>query len=183
MATFIKRGDKYFVQIRRRGFPTSCRSFHLKSDAEQWARHMESKADRGDMPTPVKVLNGYTVRDILQRYRDEVTSKKRSRDTEVYLLNAFIRLPLAALTLGQITPAHFSAYRDKRIKAVKPGTVNRELSIIKHAFDIAEREWNVPLRVNPLSKLKKLKANNARSRRLSPDEEAKLKEAVTVRNG
>lgn len=73
MATFIRRGEKYFVQIRRKGFPTVCRSFHLKSDAEQWARHMETKADRGDLPTPVKVLDSYKVKDVLERYRDEVS--------------------------------------------------------------------------------------------------------------
>jgi hypothetical protein len=45
MATFTKRGDKYFVQIRRKGMATTCRSFHYKADAEEWARHMEAKAD------------------------------------------------------------------------------------------------------------------------------------------
>ncbi len=58
MATFVKRGDKYFVQIRRKGFATVCRTFHKKADAEEWARFMEIKAERGDLPTPVKVLDG-----------------------------------------------------------------------------------------------------------------------------
>ncbi len=92
MATLMKRGDKYFVQIRRKGFATACRTFHLKSDAEEWARYMETKADRGDMPASVKVLDGYRVRDIITRYRDEVTVKKRSAETETYFLNAFLRL-------------------------------------------------------------------------------------------
>jgi hypothetical protein len=45
MATFSKRNGKYQVQIRRKGFPAACRTFHLKSDAEEWARYMETKAD------------------------------------------------------------------------------------------------------------------------------------------
>lgn len=183
MATFIKRAGKYQVQIRRKGFPTVCRSFHLKSDAEQWARHMETKADRGDLPTPIKVLDRYTVKDLIQRYREEITIKKRSADTESYLLNAFIRQPIAKLTLAQITPAHFSTYREKRLKVVKAGTVNRELSIIKHAFDIAEREWDIPIRQNPLAKVKKMKVNNARSRRLTDAEYRALLDAIeTTRN-
>ena len=183
MATFIKRGNKYLVQIRRKGFQTVCRSFHQKSDAEEWARHMETKADRGDLPTPIRVLNGYKVKDILERYRDEVTVKKRSADTETYILDAFIRLPIANLTLAQITPAHFSTYRDKRLKEVKAGTVNRELGIIKHAFDIAEREWDIPMRNNPLEKLKKLKAQNARNRRLTDDEYETLMQGIKkIRN-
>jgi hypothetical protein len=80
MATFIKRGDKYFVQIRRKGMATTCRSFHYKTDAEEWARHMEAKADRGDLPTPVRAQARYTVGNILERYRDEVIPKKRGAD-------------------------------------------------------------------------------------------------------
>jgi len=183
MATILKRGAKYQVQIRRKGTVPVSKTFHRKADAEEWARYMETKADRGDLPTPVRVLDGYKVKDILTRYREEITSKKRSENTEAYLLDAFMRQPVANLTLAQITPAHFSSYREKRLKDVKPGTVNRELSIIKHAFDIAEREWDMPIKSNPLAKLKKLKVNNARSRRLSPEEEVALREAVTDRNG
>jgi len=182
MATILKRGAKYQVQIRRKGSVPVCRSFHRKADAEEWARYMEAKADRGELPTPVKVLDAHKVKDILTRYRDEITPKKRSADTEVYLLDAFLREPIANLTLAQITPAHFSTYREKRLKAVKPGTVNRVLSIIKHAFDLAEREWGVPIKSNPLAKLKKLKVNNARTRRLMPDELAALEAGVTGRN-
>lgn len=184
MAAIRKRANgKYEVQVRRKGQAPVSRSFHLRSDAEQWARHMETKADRGDLPVSVKVLDAHTIKDILIRYRDEVTIKKRSADTETYLLNAFLREPLANLTLAQITSAHFGTYRDKRLKEVKPGTVNRELSIIKHALDIAGREWGVPLRENPLANLKKLRVNNARTRRLAEGEfEALQDAAVQSRN-
>lgn len=178
MATLVKRGNKYQVVVRRKGFPTACRTFHLKTDAEAWARHMETKADRGDMPTPVKVLDGFKVKDILERYRDEVTVKKRSADTETYIIDAFLREPIAKLSLAQVTPSHFTSYRDKRLKTVKAGTVNRELGIIKHAFDIAEREWDIPIRQNPLAKIKKLKANNARNRRLTDEEYKALLDAI-----
>ncbi len=139
---------------------------------------MEVKADRGELPTPVKVLDKYRVRDILERYRDEITPQKRSANTEAYILNAFLRQPIANLTLAQVAPSHFSTYRDKRLKDVKAGTVNRELSIIKHAFDIAEREWDIPITKNPLSKVKKLKVNNARSRRLTDEEYQALTDAI-----
>jgi len=114
---------------------------------------MEVRADRGDLPTPIRVLDGFKVKDVLERYRGEITLKKRSADTEAYLLNAFMREPIASLTLAQITASHFSTYREKRLKLVKPGTVNRELGIIKHAFDVAEREWGIPIRQNPLAKV------------------------------
>jgi integrase len=178
MATLMKRGDKFFVQVRRKGFATACRSFHRKADAEEWARFMETKADRGELPTPVKVLDRFKVKDVIERYRDEITVKKRSANTETYILDAFLRQPIANLTLAQVTPAHFSTYRDKRLKEVKAGTVNREFSIIKHAFDIAGREWDIPLRDNPLGKMKKMKAQNARTRRMSDEEYTALQDAA-----
>ena len=82
MATILKRGDKFQIQVRRKGFPLSCRTFHNKADAKEWARHMEVKADRGELPTPLKVLDQYTVKGLLERYRDEVSIKKRSYDNE-----------------------------------------------------------------------------------------------------
>ncbi len=179
MATIRKlKSSKFEVQIRRKGFSPIGRSFLKRSDAEQWARHMETKLDRGDLPTPVKVLDSYKLKDILERYRDEITVRKRSMETEAYILNAFIRNPIAKLTLAQLKASHFVTYREKRLKQVKPGTVNRELSIIKHALDIAEREWDIPIRQNPLLKIKKLKVSNARSRRLSEEEYHSLMQAV-----
>jgi integrase len=144
---------------------------------------MERMADRGELPAPKESLSTIKLRDILERYRDKITIKKRSADTETYLINAFLREPIANLTLAQITSSHFTKYRDCRLKKVKPGTINRQLGIIKHAFDIAMREWDIPLRENPLSKLKKLKTNNARCRRMELQEWQAIKTAaLTCRN-
>ena len=174
MATIIKRSNKYQVQIRRKGFPTTCRSFHRKADAEEWARYMDLKADRGDLPVSVKILDQFTVKGLLERYRDTVTIKKRSADTETYILNAFMRHPIANLSLAQINTFHFVTYREQRLKLVKAGTVNRELFIIKHAFDVAKKEWEIPVKKNPLGDIKKLKVNNSRSRRLLDEEYIRL---------
>jgi len=162
---------------------TACRTFYSRTDANEWARLMEAKADRRDLPTSIRVLDNHTVRDLLERYRDTIVSDKRSVHVETYILNAFLRQNIANLTLAQITPAHFSKYRDKRLSEVQPVTINRELGVIKHAFDIAMREWDIPLRENPLAKLKKLKVNNARTRRLEPLEYEALELAgSTCRN-
>lgn len=171
MASIRKlRTGKYEVQIRRKGFPSTCRNFHSKKDAQEWARFMEGKADRGDLPVSMKVLDGHKVRDIIERYRDEISIKKKSYDSEIFILNAFLRQPLAGWSLNKIQAHDFANYREQRLISVKPGTVNREFAIIKHAFDLAIREWGIPLKENPLAKVNKLKVNNARTRRLLPDE-------------
>lgn len=138
---------------------------------------MEIKADRGDLPAPASDLTQYKVRHVVERYRDEISIRKLSYNSEVFILNAFLRLPMADYTLARFSPSDLSAYRDKRLKQVKPGTVNREFAILKHAFDIAIEEWGIPIRENPFAKIKKLKVNNARTRRLLVAEYEELKAA------
>ncbi len=169
---------KYEVQIRRKGFSPVCRSFHNRSDAVEWSRHMEVKADRGELPTPLKVLHQYKVRHILERYRDEVSVKKRSYNNEKHVLNRLIRQSFSDLSLAEITSNKFSDYRDARIKVVQPGTIRRELALLKHAFDIAQREWDMPIKENPLNKLARVKPQAGRTRRLSDEEYAALEKAI-----
>jgi len=174
MASIRKRGSKYEVQIRRVNCKSVTKSFIRLSDAKRWARMMEVKADCHDLPISQADLNQYKLKDIIERYRDEVSVKKKSYNTEVYILNAFLRTDLAKLRLIQLTPSDFGLYRENRLKSVKAGTVNRELGIIQHALSIARDEWGIPLKENPLDRLKKLKVNNMRDRRLKAGELEKI---------
>ena len=45
MATLRKRGERWQVQVRRKGSPSLTRSFLLRSDAQAWAREQELEAD------------------------------------------------------------------------------------------------------------------------------------------
>jgi len=174
MATIRKRGHKYQAIIRRQGYAPTSKTFHKRSDAQEWTRFIEAKMDRGDLPTKAEELHRHRLKDILIKYKDEISIKKLSYNSEVHIINALIRKPFASLSLKQLNASHFSAYRDQRLKTVKPGTVNRELTIVQHALDTAALEWDIPLKENPLAKLKKLKVNNARNRRLKDGEEEVL---------
>ncbi len=44
MATIRKRGDRWEVQIRKKGQAPISKSFLMKSDAHEWGRYMEQKA-------------------------------------------------------------------------------------------------------------------------------------------
>ncbi|MFH1158719.1 MAG: site-specific integrase [Pseudomonadota bacterium] len=69
--------------------------------------------------------------------------------------------------LSKINSAHFSRYRDQRLQTLKPASVCRELGLIQHAYDIASREWDIPIQINPVAKIKKPVINNRRERRLN----------------
>ena len=62
-----------------------------------------------------------------------------------------------------------------RLATVKPGTVHRELGLIRHALEVARREWDMDLPANPLDRVKRPKLANARGRRLDPGECDRLK--------
>lgn len=171
MASIRKRNDKWEVQIRRKGFSTICKSFHMKTDAQEWARYMEQRADRRSLPYDPKKLDAITLKALLERYMAEIIPRKRG-EVEPVLLDVFMRreAKLCALPLSGITVSHFCVYRDKRMKAAKAATVCRELGLIQHALEIAMREWDLPLQENPVAKVKKPEINNRRSRRLSGEE-------------
>lgn len=175
MATLRKRGERWQVQVRRRGRPAVSRSFHLKSDALAWARDQELEADRQGLPTAHKGLRGITVADIVIRYRDEVVPRKRGAVRETFLLNAFFRHPLAQVTLSELTTGMVSAYCARRLQDVKAGTANRELDILRHAFAVARRNWDVPLVQNAFADVTRPKGAAPRERRLQKGERERLR--------
>ena len=70
-----------------------------------------------------------------------------------------------------------ASYRDQRLRTLKPGSVNRELAIYRHAFEIARRAWEMPLPSNPFAEVPRPRVNDARQRRLELGEWERLNEA------
>lgn len=183
MATIRKRNGKYQVQVRRQGCAPISKTFLKLDDAKTWARLTEVEADQVGLPVDPRVLAKTTVAMILERYRDEIVSKKRGREVETLIVNAMLRQPWCKRSLAHIDGATFAEYRDTRLRTVQPCTVKRELGILQHAFDIAAREWSIPLRANPLKPIAKPAVSNRRDRRLQKGElDSLLKAAGKTRN-
>ena len=116
MAALRKRGDRWQVQVRRKGrTPVSC-SFKSKSDALKWGREQELEVDQG-RPEVHRTLKSISVADIMSRYRDEVVPRKRGAHSETLTLNAFLRHPLARVALRDVTANMVSAYCAERLPA------------------------------------------------------------------
>jgi len=177
MATIRKRNGKWQAQVRRNGSPALSRSFRNKGDAQTWARHLEAEAERYGLPRDLKVLDRLTVSEVLTRYRDTITPAKRGKVRETFALNAFLKHPFASLSLSTLTIGKVAAYRDERLRTLKPASVNRELAIYRHAFEVARKVWDLPLRSNPFCDVAKPKVQNARERRLQPGEWERLDKA------
>ena len=174
MATIRKRNGKWQVQVRRGGIGARSRTFGLKDDAERWARQVEQDFDRHGFATDVKSLRAITLASLITRYRDSVVIKKRSCEIETVILNACLRQEWAQIPVGQVTAKLFSDYRDQRLVVCKPATVRRELGLLQHVFEVAMKEWALPISHNPVTKITKPKPGPSRERRLTHDEEKSL---------
>ena len=90
MATIRQRKGKYHVQVRRRGHPTITKTFITKQDAQQWARQMEVRIDRLELPVDPRELGCITLGQLVRRYLNEVSIGKRGYEVERWRLNAFL---------------------------------------------------------------------------------------------
>jgi integrase len=80
-------------------------------------------------------------------------------------------------TLAEIRPEAISKYKSmRRTEGAKPATIARELEVLRHALNLAIREWEWIER-NPFEKVKIEKPNNKIERWLTLEEEQVLLEA------
>lgn len=180
MATIRKRGTSWEVQIRRQGFPNLTKSFPSHADATAWARDKERLIDRGELGSNVQSLKSTTVGDLLTRYRDNVTPVKRGAGPERYRLGTLLAHPLSRIALNKVSPAAIAEYRDDRLQVVQSGSVRRELAILQHCFEVAKREWDLPLSANPVQQIAMPSPQRARERRLETEDAEELQKALTT---
>ena len=175
MASLRKRNDKWQAQVRRIGHTLRTKTFINRADALRWIRQTEQELDRTGLAYDPSSLERITVADLLRRYVRDVTPGKRGHASEAKRIEVFLRHGWANLTLARITPQAFTQHRDKRLHEVEAGTVIRELGLLRTVFEIARREWDVPMQANPLANVRKPKAASGRNRRLRADELTSLR--------
>jgi integrase len=178
MATIRRRRDKFEVQVRRAGLPHLSKSFSALKDAQAWARLKEGQADRSELPLDPKTLQRVTLGELVERYRDTVTVEKRTRLREQYALAAFLAHPICSKRLSELRTEDFAAYRDQRLREIKPLSLKRQLAPIHNLFEIAREDWGLPIRENPLDKLRLKAPDQRRERRLKPGELNRILEAA-----
>jgi len=183
MAALRNRNGKWQAQVRIKGHAPQTKSFISKRDAERWARQIETELEASALRVDHRALDRTTVRDLLERYRREVTFGKRGAASEAKRLDGFLKQSWAAKPLSMVTPQVFSRYRDERLQIVSPGTVIRDLGLLRSIFEVARLEWDLPVPENPVAKIRKPKTPDARERRLLPGElDLLLKACASTRN-
>lgn len=178
MATIRQRGERFQVRVQRKDYPAVAKSFLTKEDAQRWARGIERQMDLGEYTPP----SLDTVESLVSRYEQEVTPQKKGAAQERYRLAVIRADELGRLPVKDVTPARVAAFRDRRLKTVKPVTVLHDLCTLSAVFEHARLEWSMPI-INPVRGIRKPSAGKGRDRRLNAGEYevllAELKKART----
>ncbi|SEF13113.1 Site-specific recombinase XerD [Burkholderia sp. WP9] len=172
MASIRKRSNKWQARVCRAGYPAETKSFNVRADAERWARSVETETDRGSFVSRSEA-EANTLEDIIERYITDVCPTRRSGADEISRLRATCRTKLAKLSMAALTPKAVAAYRDERLKKVKPATVIRELAYLSAIINHARRELDINI-ANPVSLIRKPPSPQGRDRVLTDDEETRL---------
>lgn len=175
MAYISERGDYYRLEIRRRGFKPTYRTFDTKKQVEQFARQIESEIDACSFIDQSEAKRT-ALSETLDRYKIEIASAKSHPAQENYRIERWKKTNLSHRTLASLRGVDFAAYRDqRRSEGLADNTVRLELQIISHLFEIARKEWGMEGLQNPLKNIRKPSGATRRDRRLRAGEYDSLK--------
>lgn len=170
MATIRKlQSKKFLAEVRKSGRYKS-RTFDTKVQAMAWAVETEQ-----NFSSDTLVL-GKTLGDLFERYRDEISPKKKSWRTEYNRLNKFMRHSLAAVLLVEIRQTHFDGWIQESLASIKSSSVNRDLNLLSSVFKQGKR-WERTDN-NPIRGIHRPKNPRPRDRRISEKEIRHIKKAL-----
>ncbi|WP_141194927.1 hypothetical protein [Maliponia aquimaris] len=108
MATLRNHNGKWQAQVRISGHAPVSKSFTSKRDAQRWASQVEKQLEGKALHVDLRMLDRTTMRDLLDRYRREVTVHKRGAASENKRIDGFLRQGWSDKSLSKITPNVFS---------------------------------------------------------------------------
>lgn len=173
VATFRKRSGGWRAEVAKKGVRDS-RTFPSKAEAVAWATQREAEILAG-VGGPKRASN-LTLKDALEKYKEEVTPGKAGKRWEEVRLSKFVNdLEFVGERIVDIGTDQIAAWRDERLKTVKPPSVRREMTLLSSVFEHARREWKW-CATNPVREVKRPSNGRPRDRRIAPDEERRLLE-------
>ena len=126
MATFRKRGPhQWQAQVRKKGQPLQTKTFETRAQAEQWARAIEVEMDKGVFVSRAEA-ESTTLKEMLERYLEEVTPLKKGAEPETNRLNLMMRHPLARRFVAGVRGVDIARWRSPpQLLPTRPATPGR----------------------------------------------------------
>ncbi|RBB38868.1 site-specific integrase [Burkholderia reimsis] len=176
MATFTTRGSSTRAQVRMRGQEASA-TFDTRIEAEQWAEQIEARIKRGEVIRHDDFGENPTVAAVIYRFIRDVSPSRPGYKVELNLGLRLAKLETFQKRVANFGAADLRAYRDYRLKGEKPvqsSTFIREMAFLSGVFTHAIREWEVPLKQNPVSMITMPPKGKPRTRRVTEDDIERL---------
>ena len=177
MGSVFLRGDSWVMEYRerngrikresagKRGVITKTQAKAILYKREQVVKLGREGLSDSEIPS----LEDFAI-DYLSYVRD--TLKKRSWKRDELCLRHLMEFYKGRI-LSDIKPQDIDDYKTSRLSEVSPATINRELEVLRHLFNLADR-WNKYFGKNPVSRAGLLPLNNKKERILTLDEEKRL---------
>jgi integrase len=164
LANITKTASGKYKFIATVNYKQHSKTFLTKAEGYLWAEQIE--AGKGVSPS-------ITFGQLLCKYRDEVSIKKKGERWERIRIDKFLKDRLTDIKIADLTKSHFANWRDRRLKEVSALSVLREWALLSHALHIAVNEWEY-IKENPMKGLKKPVGEPPRDKLISQDEIDKL---------
>lgn len=172
MASIYKHGKGYRVQVYVGGVRDSAIKA-TRVEAAHWALQREGELSGKKLPDK-------SFADALALYaRDEAPLHKGAR-WELVRLASLGKEKFARHKLAGMDADDFAHWRDARLKEVAPGTVARELNLIRSVLEFVRRPPHRWIRANPLQDVKWPTVPAGRRRRVMPEEVIAIRLAFGV---
>lgn len=172
MATIRKKGDyQWHIQVRKKGYPTQTRTFTTKADAERWGKETEIAIERG-LFFDRTVAERTTLSSLIARYREEILPEKSGKHLAPSLRQ--LDSVFGKYAVSGINSEMIADHRNARLKTVSASTIRKEVNLLSKLFDLAGKEWGIPIAANPCAMVSRPAEPKGRDRRLEEGEEAAL---------
>lgn len=174
MASIQKHRAGWRVQIYVNGRRES-RVCPTRAEAAQWALQREGELSGRKLPAK-------TFGDALRAYETDVAPQHRGWRWESLRAKAMQRESLAGLLLAGMAADDFARWRDKRLRTHAPGTVAREMNLMRSALEYARRDLRWIL-ANPMQDVRWPKTPPGRRRRVAAGEVKAVAAALGLADG
>ena len=183
MAVFDQRDSGYWqARVRRKGWPVQSKTFRTRSEAEIWARSVETNMDRGAFVSTV-LAEKTLFKDLAKSFKSEFAPHHyRGEGWKLKLDRLTHRL--GEFSVASLTQDRVAWYRDERLKDPDPrysdrakaprisgATVKTEIDHLSKVLDVGSKEFRIPMPAgNPVALIRKPTSAPPRDRRLTKDE-------------
>jgi len=157
MGSIRVRQGRYQANVRRKGYATVTKTFTSREVAKRWIKSTEIAIEKGGYSPKISI----TVGEMLDKYKLVCLASHKGADVSEQYRIKLLRDYVGAIPLCDLTPAHLAKYRD-------------DLSILSSAINTAIIEWNIPLKMNPVSMIRWKHTDQPRDRRFEDGEESLL---------